>query len=127
MVWGDDHQTNTVGRDELVATRVVDCPLDAAVHPTDCQLVGLVEVAIRFLVLELAVLEDHSRVGPVRVDGQCDTATRPAWITPQPAEAVLAECGLPQYLVTDVDDVVLVSVSPDHSAATPLPKFRPGT
>ena len=55
--------------DDLIATRVVEGPLDAAVDSADGQAVRLVEMGDRVVVLELAVLDDHIGCWPIAIDG----------------------------------------------------------
>ena len=57
-----------MGGDELITAGVINGALDPAMHPADRQLVGLVEVAVGLLVLELAVLDNDTWVGSVRID-----------------------------------------------------------
>jgi hypothetical protein len=61
-----------MGRDLLVAARVVESPLLAAVNTADRQAMWLVEVCNRPVMLNFAVLHDETVAGPVAVDWQLD-------------------------------------------------------
>ena len=65
----DDDQSQAVLRDQGVAEAVVPLALQASMHATDGEAIGLVEVRDRSIVLEFAVLDDQVRLGPVAVHG----------------------------------------------------------
>jgi hypothetical protein len=85
----DDNQTKAVGRDEIVASRVIDGSLLTAMDPTHGESFGLVEERVGAVVLKLSVLDDELMVGPVPVDGETSALSVAARVAEQPVKSVL--------------------------------------
>jgi hypothetical protein len=76
----DDDEMEAVGRNELVASRVVDGSLTSAVDSAHGQSLGFVEEGVGSIVLEFSVLDDEVSMGPVSVHRKASTLSVAAWV-----------------------------------------------
>lgn len=102
-------------RDELVTPLVVKLALGPAMNAGDGQSVGLVEVTVRLVMLQLPVFDDEMVLGPKAIDRQPYLATRLARVTEKPVEPVLTRSRQTQHLVAKVQHVRLVTVASSHA------------
>ncbi|HEY7225501.1 MAG TPA: hypothetical protein VH561_18155 [Micromonosporaceae bacterium] len=94
-----DDELDAVAWHLLIAAHVVQRTLNATVHATDGQDVGLVEVRHRPVMLEFAVLDHNATVRPVAVDRQSRATARLARVAAQPIETMLPAASVSQDLI----------------------------
>ena len=105
----DDDEPESVFRNEPALARVVDSPLLAAADPGDR--LTAVEEVVRLRVLLLLELDDEPQSLPVSVNREREAASPVGRRVPtQPIEPGLTVPGGPEYLVAQIEDVVLVGM-----------------
>jgi hypothetical protein len=82
----DDDEAKAVGRDELIASRVVDGSLLASVHSAQGQHLRAGRRAWGTVVLELSVLHPGVEVGPVAVSGEAQELAVHIRVAEEPIE-----------------------------------------
>jgi hypothetical protein len=106
-------QANASLRQNLATSLIVAFALLSAVHSAHSDHSRLVEVRHGRDVLSFAVFDNQLQVGPVRIDRKASTApSGNAGIATQEIESRLAGRFRPEDLITEIDDVMLVSLLP---------------